>query len=1000
MNGAANLHDRLRFYGAPMRRLRQARHRIHGEARSRRVVLAFAVLAATAQLAGTGRAQVGSAVPTEPILRIETGQHGAGIRRIATDAANHFAVTASHDKTARIWSLPDGKLLRVLRLPIGIGDTNEGKAYAVAISPDGSTVAVSGWIRHPHHDIFLFDRASGELKRHFGDLPNVVHHLAYSPDGRRLAASMGGPNGIRVFDAANGYRLLPSDTQYKEPSYWSMFDRAGRLVTTSYDGFVRLYAADNYAAPIAKFESKGLKPFTAAFSPDGTRVAVGYYDVNDVVVLSGSDLTRLFKANAAGVPNVDMSTVGWSQDGRFLFAGGKWTVKNMCQVRRWSDGGRGAFVDIPAASCSIMDIRGLNAGSMLFLHTYGFGLISPDARAVQLQTRNALDLRSGLEPLSVSADGTAVQVDSWEPRHAYRFTLARRVIDIDPPADNAVIAPSTQASGLAVTNWENSAEPAVNGSPIKLQADEIARSIAIVPGAQRFVLGTQFSLRLIDRQGHDAWPNALSVPGEAWQVNVTGDGRLVVAAYDEGTIRWHRASDGKELLALFIHPDGQRWIAWTPQGYYDASLGADELIGWHVNRGLDRAPDFYPASRFRDRFYRPDVIQRVLRTPNLDVEEAVREADQVAGLPTARAAPVSSLLTPVIEISDPKSPAAIDRTDLQLGYSVRLPSPDDSLRVEALVDGVKVAADDRRLVDTGGLRAGNLHLAIPRRDSLVSVIAYNRNGASEPAKVQVTWRGPGTDPKLTLYVLAIGISDYKDKNVKLHFAAKDAADFVALAKAQEGGLYEKVITHPPRGSLRDGEATRDAVLDELDWIKRAVTNTNDVAMIFLAGHGVSTPDQHYRFLPYDYDANRVERTTISDSELQDYLTKIGGKKIFFFDTCYSGAVLTGRATSTQPDVDKFANMLKAAENGLVVFTSSTGNELSQEKEEWNNGAFTKAVVEGLRGAAARPQVPVVMISDLSGYVSRRVRELTNGNQKPMMAMPKTVEDYPISRRLQ
>ena len=111
-------------------------------------------------------------------------------------------------------------------------------------------------------------------------------------------------------------------------------------------------------------------------------------------------------------------------------------------------------------------------------------------------------------------------------------------------------------------------------------------------------------------------------------------------------------------------------------------------------------PDFYPVSQFRSRFYRPDVIQRVLRTPNLDIEEAVREADKAAGLPNTRAAPVSSLLTPVIEINDPRTPAAVDRTDLQLGYSVRLPLPDDSLRVEALVDGVKVTADDRRLVDS------------------------------------------------------------------------------------------------------------------------------------------------------------------------------------------------------------------------------------------------------------------------------------------------------------
>ena len=327
------------------------------------------------------------------------------------------------------------------------------------------------------------------------------------------------------------------------------------------------------------------------------------------------------------------------------------------------------------------------------------------------------------------------------------------------------------------------------------------------------------------------------------------------------------------------------------------------------------------------------------------------------------------------------------------------PQPDDTLRVEAQVDGVKIAADDHRLVDKGDDRAGILHVKIPRRNSKVSVIAYNDNGASVPASVHVQWTGAGTEPKLTLYVLAIGVSNYKDPKVSLHFAAKDADDFVALAKAQAGGLYEKVILPPDHESLRDADATRDAILDGLDWIMHAVTDTNDVAMVFLSGHGMKTPDQHYRFLPYDYDDNHKERTTISDSELQDYLTKIGGKKIFFFDTCYAGAVMGTRATDIQPDVDKFANELKAAENGIVVFTSSTGNELSQEKDEWNNGAFTKALVEGMRGAAARPEVPVIMISDLQGYVSRRVKELTSGNQRPMMAMPKTVEDFPIAQRL-
>ena len=82
-----------------------------------------------------------------------------------------------------------------------------------------------------------------------------------------------------------------------------------------------------------------------------------------------------------------------------------------------------------------------------------------------------------------------------------------------------------------------------------------------------------------------------------------------------------------------------------------------------------------------------------------------------------------------------------------------------------------------------------------------------------------------------------------------------------------------------------------------------------------------------------------------------------------------------------------------------TFASSTGNQLSLEKDEWNNGVFTKALVEGMRGAAARADLAVISISDLNSYVSRRVKELTQGNQRPVMAMPKTVEDYWIAQRL-
>ena len=77
---------------------------------------------------------------------------------------------------------------------------------------------------------------------------------------------------------------------------------------------------------------------------------------------------------------------------------------------------------------------------------------------------------------------------------------------------------------------------------------------------------------------------------------------------------------------------------------------------------------------------------------------------------------------------------------------------------------------------------------------------------------------------------------------------------------------------------------------------------------------------------------------------------------------------------SKPDVDKFANELRSAKNGVVVFTPSTGDELSFEppnlkNPDVKNGAFTWAVLDGLRGGAARQGVNVVSLTDLSNYVA-------------------------------
>ena len=131
-------------------------------------------------------------VPVQgPMLRIEAAMHTGVVMRVDLSADGKLMVTGSSDKTVRLWSLPDGKLLRTLRVPIS--PDNGGKVHAVAISPDGSLIAAGGWDAFPTANyVHIFDSATGKLIRRLGPLGPSIGELAFSPDGKRLAAGLMG----------------------------------------------------------------------------------------------------------------------------------------------------------------------------------------------------------------------------------------------------------------------------------------------------------------------------------------------------------------------------------------------------------------------------------------------------------------------------------------------------------------------------------------------------------------------------------------------------------------------------------------------------------------------------------------------------------------------------------------------------------------------------------------------------------------------------------------
>lgn len=557
-----------------------------------------------------------------PFLRLETGMHTAIIWKIAIDAHERYLVTASEDKTARVWDLKTGVLSQILRPPIG--ESTEGKWYAVAMSPDGAEVAVGGSTGRTDSPerIYLFDRASGRLQGQIAALPDAINHLAYSPDGQFLAVALGGPNGIRIYDTAN-LQEIAADKAYSAGSYWLDFDHQGHLVSSSLDGFVRLYSPQ-FQLRHQQALTDGKQPLTVRFSPDGRQIAVGFNDSTKVNVLSADNLHLAYAADTQGVDNGDLSKVAWSADGQTLYAGGRYVDgAGIVPLLSWPQAGRGAATRIALAYNTVMDILPLREQRLAYAtFTPTWGVLDGNHPLVE-KIAPITDYRDADLQLNRTASVLRFMDNDSIPR---RFDLNRQAYYPQNGTDN-LSAAKTTTSAYTITDWNNQLTPKLNHEPLKLESGEISRSLAISADDGHFLLGTEWQLYYFDQQGHPQWQ--VATPAVAWAVNLSTDGRFAVAAFGDGTIRWYNSQDGTEQLAFFPHADGQRWVLWTPEGFYAASPGGEELIGYHLNQGDDKEGLFIRAQQLGKRFYRPDLISQRLNGNEQAIQTALREIGDI-----------------------------------------------------------------------------------------------------------------------------------------------------------------------------------------------------------------------------------------------------------------------------------------------------------------------------------------------------------------------------------
>lgn len=253
--------------------------------------------------------------------------------------------------------------------------------------------------------------------------------------------------------------------------------------------------------------------------------------------------------------------------------------------------------------------------------------------------------------------------------------------------------------------------------------------------------------------------------------------------------------------------------------------------------------------------------------------------------------------------------------------------------------------------------------------------------------------------KPNLWVLTIGVSDYKNQNLSLKYADSDATSISKVFKSQEGRLFSKVHYR----TLLNQKATRDNIIKYMgDFLGQAAYD--DVVIIFVAGHGVKHKQTgSYYFLTYDAEPDnllsRGLRWTDFDEAVNILQTNVS-KVLLLFDTCHAGAMKVAmRGAEAGEDL---AETLKKSE-GIFILSASKAGEQSEESsrfklagETMGHGVFTYALLKALSGLGDFDRDGSITITELFRYVAKNVPVLTQGSQHPYFKVSGT--DMPIWKK--
>lgn len=501
-------------------------------------------------------------------------------------------------------------------------------------------------------------------------------------------------------------------------------------------------------------------------------------------------------------------------------------------------------------------------------------------------------------------------------------------------------------------------------------------------------------------------------------VGSSPDSRFALTSGKENNVTIGSADEGSEI-ARFVALDSGDWIITTPEGYYTASKGAAQAIGFCVDGQNFR------FDQFDLKLNRPDIVLERLGYADLKTIAAYRKLYEkrlrLAGVSEDQLAP--DFHTPLFRL-DRKALPATTRVGTATVAVHALDDRQKLGRISVLVNGVPAPG-----IDLAGRSAaewsGSVSVELtPGRNRIQMWAVNDQRAESRKQTVEVFFDDRLFRPDL--YVLTVGVDQCADTTVQpLDFAQKDARD-VAAYFGGRSARWRKVHTR----SLLGPQASRTEIQKALETFF-ADARTGDTTIVYFAGHGQVLDDFYF----YCHDARRGElaQSGVPFAAIDGALAKVKARqKLLLLDACQSGevdrealgtfadapravaAAPVGKRVGTRaPDPipvplaleygramevlrELFANLERGS--GVTVIGASGWAESALEDTSTGlrNGLFAFALLSGLKGRGADSNKDGrIHLSELQSWVSSVVYARSEKRQRPTTRQENPDNDFAL-----